>query len=55
MRRGATNIMTEIDEEVVEIMENNNLDEDTAERVVDIMNELGVDEEDAVELEEMEI
>lgn len=47
--------MTEIDEEVVEIMENNNLDEDTAERVVDIMNELGVDEEDAVEIEEMGI
>lgn len=42
----------EINEEVVEIMENNDIDEDTAERVADIMNELGVDEEDAVELEE---
>lgn len=47
--------MTEIDEEIVEIMENNDLDEDTAERVADIMNELGVDEEDAVELEELGI
>lgn len=47
--------MTEIDEEVVEIIENNDLDEDTAERVVDIMKELGVDEEDAVEIEEMGI
>lgn len=47
--------MTEIDEEIAEIMENNDLDEDTAERVADIMNELGVDEEDAVELEEMGI
>lgn len=45
----------EINEEVVEIMENNDIDEDTAERVADIMNELGVDEEDAVELEEMGI
>lgn len=41
------------DEEVREIMENNDLDEDTAERVADIMNELDVDEEDAVELDEM--
>jgi len=45
--------MTEIDEEVLEVMENNELDEDTAERVVDIMDDLGVDEADAVELEEM--
>lgn len=45
----------EIDEEVAEIMESNDLDEDTAEHVVEIMNELGVDEVDAVELEEMGI
>lgn len=45
----------EIDDEVLEVMENSDLDEDTAERVVDIMNELGVDEEDAVEIEEMGI
>lgn len=45
----------EINEEVVEIMENNDLDEDTAERVADIMNELGVEEEDAIEIEEMGI
>lgn len=45
--------MPEIDEEVSEIMENNDLDEDTAERVADIMNELGVDEDEAVEIEEM--
>lgn len=45
--------MSEIDEEVSEIMENNDLDEDTAERVADIMNELDVDEEEAVEIEEM--
>lgn len=37
--------MSEIDDGVLEVMENSDLDEDTAERVVDIMNELGVDEE----------
>lgn len=40
------------DEEVQELMENHNLDQDTAERVQEIMEEYGVDENDAVELEE---
>ena len=44
--------MTEIDEEVADVMENNDLDKDTAERVVEIMEELDVDEDDAVEIEE---
>ncbi len=47
--------MSEIDEDVLEIMENNDLDEDTAERVADIMNELGVDEDEAMEIEEIGI
>lgn len=39
------------DDEVKEVMENQDLDRDTAERVVEIMDEYGVDEDDAVELE----
>ncbi len=41
------------DEEVAELMENHDLDKDTAERVQEIMEDLGVDEDDAVELEEL--
>lgn len=41
------------DEEVQELMENHDLDQDTAERVQEIMEDLGVDEDDAVELEEL--
>lgn len=40
------------DEEVAELMENHDLDKDTAGRVQEIMGDLGVDEDDAVELEE---
>lgn len=40
------------DEEVKELMENHDLDKDTAERVQEVMEEYGVDEDDAVELEE---
>lgn len=40
------------DEDIREIMENHDLDQDTAERVQEIMDDLGVDEDDAVELEE---
>ncbi len=40
------------DEDVAELMENHDLDEDTAEKVRDIMEEYGVGEDDAIELEE---
>lgn len=40
------------DEEVKELMENHDLDQDTAERVQEIIDDLGVDEDDAVEIEE---
>jgi chorismate mutase len=39
------------DREVIELMENHDLDKDTAEGVQEIMDDLGVDEDDAVELE----
>lgn len=44
--------MTEIDETIAEVMENNDLDKEAAERVVEIMDEYDVSEDDAVELEE---
>lgn len=43
--------MTEIDETVAEVMENNDLDKETAERVVEIMDDHGVSGERAVKLE----
>lgn len=42
------------DEEIIEIMENHDLDQDTAERVQEIMDEYGVDEDDAIEIAESE-
>lgn len=44
--------MTEIDEEVLEVMENNNLDKEAAERVVEVIDEFDITEDEAVELEE---
>jgi len=41
-----------MDDEIKELIQDYDLDEDTAERVQDIMNELDVDPDDAVELEE---
>jgi antitoxin component of RelBE/YafQ-DinJ toxin-antitoxin module len=35
-----------------ELMEDHDLDEDTAERVQDIMDEYGLDEDDAIMIEE---
>jgi len=40
------------DEEVRELMDDHDLDADTAEKIRDTMDELGVDEDDAVELVE---
>ena len=40
------------DEEIQELMDDYDLDEDTAERVREVMEEYGVDEDDAVELVE---
>lgn len=41
----------EIDEEVKEIMENHDVDQDTAERAQELVDE-GLDEDDAVEIAE---
>lgn len=39
-----------MDEEVMKIMENHEIDEDTAERAVELVDELGINEDEAVEL-----
>jgi len=39
--------------DVREIMQDYDLDQDTAERVLEIMEDLGVDEDEAIELEEV--
>jgi hypothetical protein len=44
------NVGYEEDEDVRELMENHDLDKDTAEHVQEIMDDLGIDEDDAVEL-----
>lgn len=41
-----------LDDEIKELMENHDLDQDTAEQVRDAMDEYGVDEDDAVDLME---
>lgn len=43
----------EIDEEIIELMKEYDLDQDTAERVQEIIDEYGVDVDDAIELEEL--
>ncbi len=40
------------DKDIAELLENHDLDEETAERVRDLMEELGVSEDDAIELNE---
>ena len=40
------------DEAIKDIMNDHDLDEETAEQVKEIMEELGVDEDEAVEIEE---
>lgn len=42
--------MTDIDHETKDIMENNDLDRETAERVKTIVEDYGIDESDAVDL-----
>ncbi len=42
-----------IDENIQELMENHDLDKDTAERVQELIDDEGLDEDDAVELEEL--
>jgi len=41
-----------LDEELLDLMENHDLDLDTAQRVREIMDEEGIDEDEAVEIEE---
>ena len=42
---------SELEKEVLEIMQEYGLDEDTAERVLEIVEELGIDIDEAIELE----
>ena len=42
---------SELEKEVFEIMQEYDLDEDTAERVLEIVEELGIDIDEAIELE----
>ena len=42
---------SELEKEVLEIMQEYGLDEDTAERVLEIIEELGIDIDEAIELE----
>ncbi len=42
--------MTDLDDETKDVMENNDLDQETAERVKNIVEEYGIDESDAVDL-----